>query len=308
MMTLTEFVRLSKDIKDKDDEVVDGSIISFNFQTEKQKDASSVQSISLFAHMGWSPSFEAESFRVLHEYFPGALPSHAMHARILEALSNSRFGLTPANTIFGTSVCPDEINTMKNCLPKLQKAYWGKAFPLGGISGTPFAGKTGFKAFSHHVPDNGNVVILFGPHVGVSASGEVGKVHRDGQACESTSCGAVVGAYKACLDPNYSDDDFDKSDMQMGWIKSVVGPKVKDIEAFKNPLAMLSHFAYEMVKAKLRSIVNNEFSSGYLVLIGGIQINMPEPYCEHFLPCMFEICKRGEHGHIDLKTIFDTPH
>jgi hypothetical protein len=307
IMTRTEFVRLTKHVEEKE-EVVDNSIISFEFQKAKQLDASSVTSQQLFAHMGWSPSFEAECFRTLHDYFPGALPAHVMHARILEAITGDRFGLTPENTIFGTSVCPDEINTLKFSLPKLMASYWGKCFPLGGISGTPFAGKTGFKAFSHHVPDNGNVLVLFGPHVGVSASGEVGKVHRDGQRCESTSCGAVVGAYKACLDPNYSSDEMDKSDMQMCWIKSVIGPKVKDLQAFKNPLAMLSHFAFEMVKAKLLKVVNHEFSKGYLVLVGGIQINMPEPYCEHFLPCFFEVSRREDHGVYDLKSVFNPPH
>jgi hypothetical protein len=231
-----------------------------------------------------------------------------MHQRILEALTGGRFGLNPENTIFGTSICPDEINTLKYSLPKLQKTFWGKAFPLGGISGTPFAGKTGFKAFSHHVPDNGNVIVLFGPHVGVSASGEVGKVHRDGQRSESTSCGAVVGAYKACLDTNFDNADFDKSDMQMDWIKLQISSKVSNLKAFKNPLAMLSHYAFEMVKAKLKTIVNNDFSSGHLVLIGGIQINMPEPYCEHWLPCHFEISQRGHYGHVDLKSVFDTPY
>jgi hypothetical protein len=305
MMTRSQFLMLHK--KDTDGEIVDNSTITFNFQAEKQKDSAHPMAHHLFSHMGWSPNFETECFRALHEFFPGALPSHAMYSRIQKAITGDRFGLTPANTIFGTSICPDEINTKRFSLPQLMKSYWGRCFPLGGISGTPFAGKTGFTAFSHHVPDNGNVIVLFGPHVGVSASGEVGKVHRDGQRCESTSCGAVVGAYKACLDSNFHDDDFDESDMQMCWIKSKIGPKVQSLKAFKNPLAMLAHYAFEMVKAKIRQVVNNDFSNGYLILIGGIQINMPEPYCEHFLPYMFEVSKRGEFGHTDLKAVFDTP-
>jgi hypothetical protein len=305
MMTRSQFLSLHDAAIEE--EVVDTSTISFNFKKEKQKDASAVTSYNLFAHVGWSPGFDAECFHTLHEYFPGALPSHAMHSRILEAVTGGRFGLNPSNTIFGTSICPDEINTKKFSLPQLMKSYWGKCFPLGGISGTPFAGKTGFTAFSHHVPDDGNVLVLFGPHVGVSASGEVGKHHREGQGSESTSCGAVVGAYKACLDNTFNSDDFDPSDMQMDWIKSQIGPKVKSLKEFNNPLAMLSHFAFEMVTRKLKTIVNKNFSSGYLVLVGGIQINMPEPYCEHFLPCVFEVTKRGEYGHSDLRSVFDPP-
>ena len=89
---------------------------------------------------------------------------------------------------------------------------------MGGIGGAPFVGKTGFAAFSHHVPDDGHVLILFGPHVGVreprkwsgpvvdsrladaalrqvSEAGVVGKYCRKGQSCDSSACGAVLSAY-----------------------------------------------------------------------------------------------------------------
>ena len=43
------------------------------------------------------------------------------------------------------------------------------------------AGAAGFGAFSAHVPQDGNVVILMGPHVAIGPDGEVGKVARVGQ-------------------------------------------------------------------------------------------------------------------------------
>ena len=57
---------------------------------------------------------------------------------------------------------------------------WGEIFPLSGLAGIPFTGKTGWHAFSSHVPVDGNVVILFAPHVGVDSTGTVGKVLRKG--------------------------------------------------------------------------------------------------------------------------------
>ena len=63
------------------------------------------------------------------------------------------FGLTPQNTIYGQSICPDEINNEKGDLASMMGDYWGECFPLGGIGGAPFVGKTGFAAFSHHVPE-----------------------------------------------------------------------------------------------------------------------------------------------------------
>ena len=44
----------------------------------------------------------------------------------------------------------------------------------------PFTGKTGWHAFSSHTPHNGNIVILFAPHVGVDFTGKVGNVTREG--------------------------------------------------------------------------------------------------------------------------------
>ena len=59
----------------------------------------------------------------------------------------------------------------------------------------PFAGKMGWTAFSNHVPVDGNILIMFAPHVGIDKNGEVGKVNRKGQVQCSTACGAAIGAY-----------------------------------------------------------------------------------------------------------------
>ena len=34
---------------------------------------------------------------------------------------------------------------------------WGEGFALGGLGGLPFAGKSGFRAYLHHVPDSGEL-------------------------------------------------------------------------------------------------------------------------------------------------------
>jgi hypothetical protein len=50
----------------------------------------------------------------------------------------------------------------------------GEVFHMGGLGGIPFTGKTGFNAFSSHVPDHGNLFVLMAPHVGVSRSAKIG--------------------------------------------------------------------------------------------------------------------------------------
>ena len=63
------------------------------------------------------------------------------------------YGCNAENTLFAQSVCPDEINHEEGDITnEFQKAL-GEVFHMGGLGGIPFTGKTGFAAFSHHVPD-----------------------------------------------------------------------------------------------------------------------------------------------------------
>eukprot|EP00931_Biecheleriopsis_adriatica_P047198 TRINITY_DN2717_c0_g2_i2.p1 TRINITY_DN2717_c0_g2~~TRINITY_DN2717_c0_g2_i2.p1 ORF type:complete len:710 (-),score=110.00 TRINITY_DN2717_c0_g2_i2:111-1940(-) len=245
-----------------------------------------------FAFLTWSPPAVSPIYQAMHKYFPGALPSQALHERKRAILK--KYGFTPQNTLMGTSLCPDEINNDASDLPVLMSEHWGESFPMGGISGAPFVGKTGFGAFSSHVPDDGNIIILYGPHVGISATGEIGCCLRLGQDTHSTACGAVVGAYKACLAGDTGEPGPDSYDKQMDWIKRQIAPHAQAIEETENPMAALSHQSYAMVHNQLMEVVNNDFGSGWLCLIGGIQINLPEGLEDHFLPCTFELRKDGE--------------
>ena len=91
-------------------------------------------------------------------------------------------GFTDDNTLYADSSCPDEINhdDPKEDITSLFTAHWGEIFPLGGLAGLPFSGKSGWKEFSEHCPKDGNIFILFAPHVGVSNNGQVGFVVRNG--------------------------------------------------------------------------------------------------------------------------------
>jgi hypothetical protein len=83
----------------------------------------------------------------------------------------TELGLTRANTLFSHSVCPDEINHMDGDITREIHAHFGKMFSLGGLAGLPFTGLTGFRAYAAHVPDKGNLFVLFAPHCGVTKEG-----------------------------------------------------------------------------------------------------------------------------------------
>ena len=88
-----------------------------------------------------------------NELFPLAMLSGDVDKAVYKTLSGR--GFTPENTIFGHSVCSDEVNNRAEQLIPLMINQWQEGFTLGGLGGLPFAGKSGFGAYLHHVPDNG---------------------------------------------------------------------------------------------------------------------------------------------------------
>ena len=142
----------------------------------------------------YHPSVDKKTMFKLKRYFPQAQFSLDCHQRINYALL--REGSRPANTLFACSVCPDEINHYPQSLNNRLSRVAGKCFYMGGLGGIPFTGKVGYNAFTAHMPDNGNLVILFCPHVGITPDGEFGKFDREGQEGHDVACGAAIGAYR----------------------------------------------------------------------------------------------------------------
>ena len=121
--------------------------------------------------------------------FPGALSNDALEARVIYQLSKK--GYRSDNTLLATSLCCDEL--ARQLESDFVKVY-GKNFNLGGLAGFPFAGNTGFGAMAAHIPDDGSVLIVYGPHVGVATTGGVGKVERAGIALVDNCCGSAIAA------------------------------------------------------------------------------------------------------------------
>ena len=138
----------------------------------------------------------------LNAYFPGSITNSEITYRMTKVLRSR--GYNEKNTIIGSSLCSDEINDTSSSFvttlaKKVTSLGYGGVFNLGGLGGLPFVGTSGFGAFTSHTPKNGKIIIIFGPHVGVSNDGVIGKVERVGKVAPSTSCGAAVGAYKALM-------------------------------------------------------------------------------------------------------------
>lgn len=174
---------------------------------------------------------------------------------------------------------------------------------MGGIGGAPFVGKTGFMAFSHHVPDDGHILILFGPHIGFSPNAEPGKFVRLGQSKVSTSCGAAIAAYAQCT--SGSTVPVDASDLEQSWLRTKLAPHCAAVAQSSNPMVTLAMKTYKVIEEEIFKIIDTDFGSGNLVLVGGIQINMPYPMDGYFMPLHFSIRSAGKKA-IDLMRAFGT--
>jgi hypothetical protein len=200
-------------------------------------------------------------------------------------------GLDSWNTLFAHSVCPDEINHDDGVITDLLIEHFGEIFPFGGLAGIPFAGKTGFKAFASHVPENGHIFLLFAPHCAVAEDGDIGFYHRDGQAEETPACGAAIGAWNAVKDLEVEPEaDADGYDFQFDYIKRLVWKHRQRIHESQSPIVEVTRVIYEHIVYCIHKIVDRKFLEKHkIMLCGGIQINVkPDDYFEPLFMTLLE--------------------
>lgn len=238
----------------------------------------------------------------LLKHFPKAIEGHKLTIEVVDTLMKTH-QFTPKNTLFGFSTCPDELNRDVTSF----KSYYGEhQFPLGGLTGYPFRGKTGFAAFSHHAPNNQsevNFVILYGPHVGISPKGELGKVLRENQFHESTACGAAISflnKYKESMKNGKKYEPVeDALDMEQYSVEKMMLSHAYRIISSQNHIKELVEVNYMLVDEAMMKIIESlkHHFNGKIALVGGIMINTPH-HNGYFDLRRFEV--HNTHNEIDL--------
>ncbi len=191
--------------------------------------------------------------------------------RIIADFKN--MNIDPNDTVWATSICSDELN---NLLQGLNSVFAGPGpFRLGGISGLPFVGITGFNAFLSHAPAHGCAMIIYGPHIGVSGNGILGEVNRQNQFGLTTCCGSLVGALNSI-----KADQILPFDNPLDYQQARV---IKHLDQYRNeiledefPLKKATDFAYIDIHIKLNRIIDAlkpTLNDIKLYMIGGIVIN-----------------------------------
>jgi len=247
----------------------------------------------------------------LKTFFPGALDSITMDRKVAEVLFKR--GYTSANTLFASSMCPDEVNHEPGDVVDLMKSRWGEKFELGGLAGLPFVGKSGFTAYAHHVPDGGKLLVLFAPHVGINFDGKVGKLQRLNQKSLSTACGAAIGAYNGIMKEALAKKKVGDSsavavpkpktrndfDGQIEYIKAKLQPLLQGIEAAPDEIAFVTYQMYAIVRQFLIDQVLTADvwrDAGELCVVGGIMVNLGDGN-DRFVPLFFQ-AREGEKGDV----------
>ena len=236
------------------------------------------------------PKVDAAFDKIVQERFPGAINNQDLVTKTVGILAGK--GYSGSNTLLATSLCCDEL--ARQLEDDFNKVY-GNNFNLGGLSGFPFAGNTGFGAMAAHIPDDGYCLVVYGPHVGIAADGTVGKVERSGIALVDTCCGSAVAAsnyLKGITDGGavITTKLQEFSDFQQGAVQELILPHGKRLSDAKNRMIELPYALYDSQDMLMRDIVKKG-SLGIkrgLALLGGIQINTGPNTLDYFVPMRFD--------------------
>jgi Limiting CO2-inducible proteins B/C beta carbonyic anhydrases len=207
-----------------------------------------------------------------------AVKSHYPHAvstsdavTHLFDIFQERFGLTPRQIMLADSICCDDVNSIE--YPQEAYAMLGP-FKMGGLNGFPFAGLTGMGAFAGHVPDDGAVLVFYGPHIGVSKNGAIGEIARAGQHQNSSCCGAARAALNKLMNGEIKPDHVTDLDYQMNTIEQIFLKNESRIKSAANPLYEATEAMYEAIDERIQLLVEHtNYKCRYVFLIGSILIN-----------------------------------
>lgn len=198
-----------------------------------------------------------------------------------------------SKVLMATSLCSDDINIPSTTFFNV---LFGP-FIMGGLGGIPFVGQTGMTAFAHHVPDGGSAFIFYGPHIGITLEGELGKMYRPRMEEKGNSCGALMLALSRLEDTNYK-PTLNADDYQQMKLEDSLLPYRDDILSSNNSQKAITDATYEIIDKKVHEYVltcKDEFHVDKITLLGGVIINTGHGIDDYFDARNFEV--------IDLKSM-----
>lgn len=216
---------------------------------------------------------------LVRSHYPGALPASAFRREIVRWLADE-LGMDMAHILLATSVCADDVVFITDVAGNIEThrathEMFG-LFEMGGLAGLPFTGKTGMTAFAHHVPDHGAACIVYGPHIGMTDDGQLGRLLRPGQHEETTACGALGVAIKHFQShPDYQ-PVLDEDDSQEALLELRLKPHMPHVLAAPHALQAATEVVYDIIHElvyRYVAAVKQQFGCERIALIGALIIN-----------------------------------
>jgi hypothetical protein len=160
------------------------------------------------------------------------------------------------------------------------------------------------KAFLSHCPTNGKVFIMYGPHVGITEEGIVGKVERVGKKIPSLDCDTTLKALEIAQSPPEKSSKPYSLDKREEYIVANLRNALNSGEGAKLSEDALPAFATyamfdlakEQILKQLQACLKDD-AMGHIdeiVLLGGITVNRGqrlgsiEPREDYFEPLVFD--------------------
>lgn len=239
-----------------------------------------------------SPPFDPQFDTNLRSIFPQAISNYDLAIRVVQTLDHR--GFSASNTLLTTSLCSDELAKQ---LSDDFGGIYGNSFNLGGLAGFPFAGNIGFQTMCGHIPDGGGCLLLYGPHVGVTADGIIGKVEREGVSKSDICCRSAIEALNFVTgQTNTGVADFAFTDLQQSAVQNLVAPLSDRLVASQNPMGELPFAIYDTQTELIDSIVREGIGGikeRGIAILGGVQINTSPRYMDYFQPMRFDLIDRN---------------
>lgn len=191
-----------------------------------------------------------EKLAIIRQHYPNAISTIDSINRLIDFVEGT-LDLEPAQIMMADSICSDDVNSIQ--FPVRSNEFLGP-FKLGGLDGFPFAGLSGMSAFASHVPDDGAVLVYYGPHIGISKAGILGEIHRYGQQNSTDCCGAAKGALKKLYSDSIRAGHLEDIDYQMNTIEQIILKEKERILAAVHPIKETTEVIYEAIDARINTL------------------------------------------------------
>jgi len=211
-----------------------------------------------------------DKLAIIRKYYPNAITTIDSVNNLIDFVED-KLDLELTKLMLADSICSDDVNSIQ--YPARAHEFLGP-FKMGGLDGFPFTGLTGMGAFASHVPDDGAVFIYYGPHIGITKTGEIGAIHRVGQSNNSGCCGAAKGALNKLLNNQIIEGNVTEMDYQMNTIEQILFKQKARIVNAEIPIHEATEVIYEAIDQRINELVKNtKYNCKYVILMGAILIN-----------------------------------